>query len=84
MPPCREASAAGCRDPVNAVLIQADRGVRRSPVPYAWHDYLSNQVPVIWQPLAANEFTEIAKNLHGAVPQSLMLTINPRNWYPAR
>ncbi len=36
---------------------------------YNWQDYLSDQVPVIWQPLAVYELTEIAKNLRRVIPQ---------------
>jgi hypothetical protein len=48
---------------------------------YNWQDYLSPQLPVIWQPNADYQLTEIASNLKGVTPQSTTLSINPENWY---
>jgi peptide/nickel transport system substrate-binding protein len=48
---------------------------------YNWQDYLSTQLPVIWQPNGAYQLTEVANNLRGATPQSSTLNINPENWY---
>jgi len=48
---------------------------------YNWQDYLSPQLPVIWQPNGDYQLTEIANNLKGVTPQSTTLSINPENWY---
>ena len=32
---------------------------------YNWQDYLAPQLPVMWQPNAAYQLTEIANNLKG-------------------
>jgi peptide/nickel transport system substrate-binding protein len=48
---------------------------------YSWQDYLSPQLPVIWQPNADYQLTEIVNNLKGVTPQSTTLSINPENWY---
>jgi peptide/nickel transport system substrate-binding protein len=48
---------------------------------YSWQDYLSPQLPVIWQPNADFQLTEIVNNLKGVTPQSTTLSINPENWY---
>jgi peptide/nickel transport system substrate-binding protein len=48
---------------------------------YNWQDYLSAQLPVIWQPNGDYQLTEIADNLKGVTPQSTTLSINPENWY---
>ena len=48
---------------------------------YTWQDYLSAQLPMIWQPQADYQLTEIAGNLRGVIPQSPTLSINPENWY---
>jgi peptide/nickel transport system substrate-binding protein len=48
---------------------------------YSWENYLSKQLPVIWQPNAAYQLTEVADNLKGVVPQSTTLSINPEDWY---
>jgi peptide/nickel transport system substrate-binding protein len=48
---------------------------------YNWQDYLSPQMPVQYQPLAAFSLTEVANNLKGVLPQSPTLSINPEDWY---
>jgi peptide/nickel transport system substrate-binding protein len=48
---------------------------------FNWQDYLSTQVPVVWQPNGAYELSEVANNLHGVIPQSTTDNINPENWY---
>ena len=48
---------------------------------YDWQDYLAAQLPVLWQPNADYQLTEIASNLKGVTPQSPTLSINPENWY---
>jgi peptide/nickel transport system substrate-binding protein len=48
---------------------------------YNWQDYLSTQLPVIWQPNADYQLTEVAANLQGVSPQSPTLSITPENWY---
>jgi peptide/nickel transport system substrate-binding protein len=48
---------------------------------YNWQDYLSAQLPVIWQPNGDYQLTEVANNLHGVTPQSTTLSINPEDWY---
>jgi peptide/nickel transport system substrate-binding protein len=75
------ANAGGYSDPANGAMIQQTLTNSSLGLLYNWQDYLSEQVPVIWQPLAVYELTEIAKNLRGVTPQSPMLTINPENWY---
>jgi len=48
---------------------------------YHWQDYLSGQLPVIWQPEGDFQLTEVAGNLRGVTPQSPTLSITPENWY---
>jgi peptide/nickel transport system substrate-binding protein len=48
---------------------------------YNWQDYLATQLPVIWQPNADYQLTEVANNLQGVAPQSPTLSINPEEWY---
>jgi peptide/nickel transport system substrate-binding protein len=48
---------------------------------YSWQDYLSAQLPMIWQPNGDYQLTEVANNLAGVTPQSTTLSINPENWY---
>jgi peptide/nickel transport system substrate-binding protein len=46
----------------------------------AYQNYLANEVPVLWMPHAAFEVTEVSTKLHGAIPQSPILSLNPENW----
>ncbi|HEY3686416.1 MAG TPA: ABC transporter substrate-binding protein [Streptosporangiaceae bacterium] len=48
---------------------------------YTWQNYLSKQVPVIWQPNGDYALTEVKDNLRGVIPQNVFLNINPENWY---
>ena len=48
---------------------------------YQWQDYLQTQLPEMWQPNGVYELTEVADNLHGVIPQSPTLYINPETWY---
>jgi peptide/nickel transport system substrate-binding protein len=48
---------------------------------YQWQNYLYKQLPIIFQPNAAYQLTEIASNLHGVLPQDPTLGITPENWY---
>jgi len=48
---------------------------------YEWQDYLATQLPVLWQPDADYQLTEVSDNLRGVTPQSPTLSINPENWY---
>jgi peptide/nickel transport system substrate-binding protein len=75
------ANFGGYNDQANGAMIQQTLTNSNLGLLYNWQDYLSEQVPVIWQPLAVYELTEIANNLRGVTPQSPMLTINPENWY---
>jgi hypothetical protein len=50
-------------------------------ITYDRQNYLSAQVPFIWQPEPDYQLTEIADNLKGVTPQSTTLTITPENWY---
>jgi peptide/nickel transport system substrate-binding protein len=47
---------------------------------WTWEDYISKQVPVIWQPDFANPVYEIAKNIKGASSWNVFGNINPENW----
>ena len=48
---------------------------------YTWQDYLSAQLPVQWQPNAANQLIEVVNNLHGVLPQNPLLSLTPEDWY---
>ena len=46
-----------------------------------WQDYLTQQLPVIWQPNGVYQLSEIVNTLRGVIPQSSTLNINPEDWY---
>jgi peptide/nickel transport system substrate-binding protein len=46
-----------------------------------YHDYLAEQVPVVWTPGFPMRLLEISKNLHGVEPINPYGMINPENWY---
>jgi peptide/nickel transport system substrate-binding protein len=75
------ANSGGYCDKTNDALIQKTLTSDNLQAMYTWQDYLSGQLPVIWQAQPAGQLTEVANNLKGVTPQSPTLTINPENWY---
>jgi peptide/nickel transport system substrate-binding protein len=66
-------------DPTNDKLIHQTAFGTATLAKY--ENYLAAQLPVVWQPNAAFQVTEIQKNLHGVTPQNPLLSINPENWF---
>jgi peptide/nickel transport system substrate-binding protein len=75
------ANSGGYSDPTNDAMINDTLTNSNLQLMYKWQDYLSSQVPFLWQPNADYQLTEIANNLQGVTPQSTTLSINPENWY---
>jgi peptide/nickel transport system substrate-binding protein len=75
------ANSGGYSDAQNDALITQTLTSSSMDPMYNWQDYLSVQLPVIWQPNGAYSLTEVANNLRGVLPQSTTLGINPENWY---
>jgi peptide/nickel transport system substrate-binding protein len=75
------ANSGGYSNPTNDSLIGKTLTNSNLQDMYSWQDYLSPQLPVIWQPNADYQLTEIANNLKGVTPQSTTLSILPENWY---
>lgn len=46
-----------------------------------YEDYLSKQLPVVWEPNPATSLTEIHKGLKGIAPQDPIGSITPANWH---
>jgi peptide/nickel transport system substrate-binding protein len=78
------ANAGGYSDPTNDAMIGKTLTSSDLAYMYTWQDYLSAQLPMIWQPEADYQLTEIAGNLKGVTPQSPTLSVNPENWYFVR
>jgi len=65
--------------PMNDELVkQTDFGTATLAT---WENYLSDNLPVVYQPEEAFYLTEIQKNLQGVTPQNPLLSLNPENWY---
>jgi peptide/nickel transport system substrate-binding protein len=75
------ANSGGYTDSHNDSLIQQTLTGPGMQALYSWQDYLSLQLPVIWQPNGAYQLTEVINNLRGVIPQATTLTITPEEWY---
>jgi peptide/nickel transport system substrate-binding protein len=75
------ANSGGYTNAQNDSLINSTLTSSNLQLLWNWQDYLSTQIPVIWQPNGVYELTEIANNLRGVMPQSTTLAINPENWF---
>ena len=75
------ANSSGFSDPADDAVIQQTLTSSNLQYMYSWENYLSAQLPFIWQPESDYQLTEIADNLKGVTPQSTTLSINPENWY---
>jgi peptide/nickel transport system substrate-binding protein len=75
------ANSGGYSNSTNDSLINQTLTSNSEQTMYTWQDYLSAQLPMIWQPQADYQLNEIANNLKGVYPLSPTLSINPENWY---
>jgi peptide/nickel transport system substrate-binding protein len=75
------ANSSGYSNPSNDAMIQKTLTSSNLTYMYDWQNYLSAQLPFIWQPESDYQLTEVADNLRGVTPQSTTLTITPENWY---
>jgi peptide/nickel transport system substrate-binding protein len=48
---------------------------------YAYEDYLSKQLPVLWMPQLDAQISAVNSKLHGVYPQDPDGNIYPENWY---
>jgi peptide/nickel transport system substrate-binding protein len=75
------ANSGGYSNAENDDLINQTLTSNSSTALYNWQNYLSTQVPMIWQPNGVYEMTEVANNLHGVLPQDTTANLNPEDWY---
>jgi peptide/nickel transport system substrate-binding protein len=73
--------SGGFCDPANDSMIDQTLTSSNLQYMYEWQDYLAAQLPVLWQPDADYQLTEVTDNLRGVTPQSPTLSINPEDWY---
>ena len=64
----------------NDTLIRETNENSNLSVFYQWEDYLAQQLPVIWQPLAATA-VEISNRIGGVLPINALLDLTPEYWY---
>jgi peptide/nickel transport system substrate-binding protein len=67
-------------DATNHANILATTKSSSLSVLYTYENYLAQQLPVLFQPLAASSLTEITDHLYGVTPQNVFGTLNPENW----
>jgi peptide/nickel transport system substrate-binding protein len=75
------ANSASYSNPTDDKMIEQTLTNSNLSYMYSWENFLSKQLPVIWQPNADYQLTEVANNLKGVVPQSTTLSILPEDWY---
>jgi peptide/nickel transport system substrate-binding protein len=75
------ANSSGYSNAENDALINATLTSNSPSALYTWQNYLSAQIPMLWQPNGAYQMTEVADNLQGALPQSTTGNLNPEDWY---
>jgi peptide/nickel transport system substrate-binding protein len=75
------ANSGGYTDTKNDSYINQTLTSSSNQALYTWQDYLSQQLPVIWQPNGVYQLTEVNNTLRGVIPQSTTLNINPENWF---
>jgi hypothetical protein len=46
-----------------------------------YQNYLTNEVPFIWQQDAPYELTEVKSTVAGVTPQNIYFAVLPENWY---
>jgi peptide/nickel transport system substrate-binding protein len=75
------ANSGGYTNAQNDSLINATLTSNSVQSLYTWQDFLSQQLPVIWQPNGVYQLTEVNNTLRGVIPQSTTLNINPEDWF---
>jgi peptide/nickel transport system substrate-binding protein len=75
------ANSSGYSNSTDDAMIEKTLTSSNLSYMYTWENYLSKQLPVIFQPNADYQLTEIADNLRGVAPQSTTLSILPEDWY---
>ena len=75
------ANSSGYSNPENDALINQTLTSSSLTSLYTWQNYLSTQVPMIWEPNGVYAMYEVADNLKGVLPQSTTGNLNPEDWY---
>jgi peptide/nickel transport system substrate-binding protein len=75
------ANSSSYSSPANDSLVNQTLTSSSLQALYSWQDYLAKQLPLMWQPNAAYQITEVSNDLKGVLPQNPTLIIQPENWY---
>jgi len=75
------ANSSGYSNATNDALVSKTLTSGNLQYMYQWENYLSAQLPVIWQPAADYQLSEVTDNLKGVTPLSSTISINPEDWY---
>ncbi len=62
-------------------LIAATHTSSRLSALYAYENYISRQLPALWQPQADYQITAVKSGLEGVVPQNPYAFLEPARWY---
>jgi peptide/nickel transport system substrate-binding protein len=69
-------------DPAQDKLDLAAAAGNATPADYnTWEKFVSEQLPMIWQPNADFEVIAVKKNLVGPIPANTTLSVFPESWY---
>ncbi len=68
-------------DTMNNTLIRATNVSSSATVFDTWENYLSKQLPVVFQPNPAAAIDEISDQLGGVTPVNALLNLTPEYWY---
>jgi peptide/nickel transport system substrate-binding protein len=75
------ADSSGYCDKTNNAMVDATLSNSSDSLMYSWENYLSKQLPLMWQPNAPYQMTEAVSTLRGVFPQESTLMITPEYWY---
>jgi peptide/nickel transport system substrate-binding protein len=73
-------NSGGYCDATNDANILATTESSSLSVLYTYENYLSTQLPVLFQPLPASSLTEITSHLYGVLPQNVFGDLTPEYW----
>ena len=65
----------------NTLVLATTRAGATSSTYEQYENYITQQVPFIWQPANPYEVSEIKSNLAGVAPQNIYYNIFPEDWY---
>ena len=75
------ANSSGYCNTSNDAMIDKTLTSSASSLMFSWENYLAKQLPLMWQPDAPYQMTEVTDNLRGVLPQTTTLTLTPEYWY---